>query len=181
MNMISDAPRWFEFACKEIGTREEPENRGPAIRRYIKLAGVGKEGWPWCAIFANAMLALAGEQGTKSAGAQSFANAPKLFRKIKTPILGCIVVFWRGSRKSGLGHVGFYNGEKGNYISVVGGNESDMVREEMFPKNARSFGLIGYYMPVRYADAEGGTLYKIGPFAPVVSNKMPLGSTGKVT
>lgn len=174
---LNQAPEFFKFACSEIGTREEPGNRGPAIRKYIKLAGVGKEGWPWCAIFANAMFALDGVRGTKSAGSRSFAQNQKLFKKLAKPVFGCVVVFWRGTKSAGLGHVGFYNGEKGEYISVVGGNESDMVREEMFPKTGKSWGLIGYYWPVGVDEKP----YPVGPFAPVVSNKQPLGTTGKVT
>lgn len=158
-------PAWMNFAVKEIGTRELPENRGPAIQRYIDLAGVGKQGWPWCAIFVNAMLRLADVKGTRSAGSQSFTQS-RDFVRLQTPIAGCLVVFWRGSRKSGLGHVGFYNGERGDYISVVGGNESDMVREEMFPKNSRAFGLVGYYWPTNSAN----TPFPRGPFSPFVSN-----------
>lgn len=137
---------WFIAARKEIGTRELPENRGPAIRRYIALAKHGSEGDPWCAIFANAMLESAGLKGTRSAMARSFEHDPN-FVKLDGPALGCIVTFWRGVKSQGYGHVGFYVGETEDYIYTLGGNESDMVRVEPLRKNGNHFGLSGYYWP----------------------------------
>ena|SRR5690349_8557846 len=139
-------PPWFEAARKEIGARELPENRGPAIRRYIALARCGEEGEPWCAIFANAMLESVGIRGTRSPAARSFERHPD-FIQMGGPALGCLVTFWRGLKTGGLGHVGFYNGEQGDHISVLGGNESDMVKVENLPAHGLSFGLSGYYWP----------------------------------
>lgn len=139
-------PAWFEAARKEIGTKELPENRGPAIRRYIALAHCGQEGDPWCAIFANAMLESVGIPGTRNAMARSFEHDGH-FLKLAGPSLGCIVTFWRGIQSQGLGHVGFYNGEQGGYISTLGGNESDMVRVENLRAHGSTFGLSGYYWP----------------------------------
>jgi uncharacterized protein (TIGR02594 family) len=126
--------------------RELPENRGPAIRRYIALAHCGAEGDPWCAVFANAMLESAGIRGTRSALARSFERDPN-FVKLAGPALGCIVTCWRGVQAKGLGHVGFYNGEHNGFISTLGGNESDMVRVEDLRTHGSTFGLSGYYWP----------------------------------
>lgn len=167
-------PPWFANAIKEIGTKELPENRGPAIRRYIGLAHVGSEGDPWCAVFANAMLEEAGVPGTRSALARSFEHSVN-FVKLTGPALGCIVTFWRGSRGSGLGHVGFYNGETNGYISTVGGNESDMVREEMLRSDGNTFGLSGYYWP------KGSPLPTIGKLPRQKIVQTSAISTGKVT
>lgn len=142
----ANAPAWFTAASKEIGTRELPENRGPAIRRYIALAHCGAEGDPWCAIFANAMLESVGIRGTRSALARSFERGSN-FVKLSGPALGCIVTFWRGDKSKGLGHVGFYNGERGGYISTLGGNEADAVRIENMRVSGASFGLSGFYWP----------------------------------
>lgn len=139
-------PAWFESARKEIGTRELPDNRGPAIRRYIALAHCGAEGDPWCAIFANAMLESVNISGTRSAMARSFEHDSR-FLKLAAPALGCIVTFWRVAPNSGLGHVGFYNGEHSGLISTLGGNESDMVRVEDLAIRAGHFGLSGFYWP----------------------------------
>lgn len=172
--VITDTPLFFQNAVREIGTREEPENKGPAIRRYISLAHCGSEGDPWCAIFANAMIESAGMNGTRSALARSFEKHPK-FIKLMKPVLGCVVTFWRKSKVSGLGHVGFYNGEINDYVSCVGGNESDMVREEMFPKLSNHFGLSGYYWPKDLALPS----YGAGACPPFIAHGTK-GATGKV-
>lgn len=147
MGIFDAAPPWFQWALHELGTREEPENRGPAIRRYIALAHCGTEGEPWCAIFANAALEANGIRGTRSPGSQSFRNDPN-FVKLTGPALGAIAVFYRGGRASGLGHVGFYRGETANYVYTLGGNEGDMVQIEPMAKSSGSFGLVGYWWPL---------------------------------
>jgi hypothetical protein len=37
------------------------------------------------------------------------------------------MVFWRRTRESGLGHVGFYVGEDAGAYRILGGNQSDSV------------------------------------------------------
>jgi len=145
--MFDAAPAWFRLALTEIGTREEPENKGPAIRRYINMAHCGEEGDPWCAIFVNAMLETSGVTGTRSASSQSFTRNSH-FVHMGKPALGAVVVFWRGSGPhSGIGHVGFYRGELNGYVYTLGGNEGDMVQIEPYPKNSPRFGLVGYFWP----------------------------------
>ena len=146
MTIFNNGPSWFAWAAHEIGTREEPENKGPAIQRYINLAHCGAQGDPWCAIFANAGLEANGVPGTRSPSSQSF-TANQKFVKLPGPALGALAVFWRTSQSSGLGHVGFYRGETVNYVYVLGGNEADMVQIEPLPKASASFGLEGYYWP----------------------------------
>lgn len=146
MNLFDTAPPWFASALHELGTREEPENRGPAIDRYIRLAKCGQPGDPWCAIFANAMLEQNGLPGTHSAASQSFRHDFNFVRLVG-PALGAIAVFWRRSPQSGLGHVGFYRGETDNYVYTLGGNEGDMVQIEPLHKESATFGLVGYWWP----------------------------------
>lgn len=160
---IFDNPKWFAFAAHEIGTREEPGNRGPAIRRYIALSHCGTEGDPWCAIFANACLEASDIPGTRSASSQSFRHS-QLFVKLDGPALGAIAVFYRNGINSGLGHVGFYRGETGSQVYTLGGNEGDMVQIEPLAKQAATFGLVGYWWP------------KSVPLPPIVPVLMPLGA-----
>lgn len=141
-----EKPVWFVWALGEVGQRELPENRGPVIRRYIALADCGSEGEPWCATFVNAALEANEIPGTRSPSSQSFRHHPD-FVQLSGPALGAIAVFWRISHASGLGHVGFYNGEHAGLISTLGGNESDMVRIEDLNGAGRTFGLVGYYWP----------------------------------
>lgn len=173
-----DRPKWFDMAVKEIGTRELPENRGPAIRRYISLGKCGHEGDPWCAIFANAMLEQAGILGTRSPSSQSYTHHAN-FVKLQGPTIGAITVFWRISQNSGLGHVGFYAGQdKHGFIDTLGGNESDMVRAEMLNPAGRTFGLRGYYWPKADAKGVAISLPTIMISPPVLSTAI---GTGKVT
>lgn len=138
---------WFDAAVKEIGTREQGDNAGPAIQRYISLAHCGAIGDPWCAIFMNAMLESVGVRGTRSPSSQSFRHSPD-FVRIGGPAHGAITVFWRISPASGLGHVGMYDGEDSHgFINTLGGNESDMVRRELLNPNGAHFGLVGFYWP----------------------------------
>jgi uncharacterized protein (TIGR02594 family) len=145
--MVEQAPPWLIAARKEIGKREQPENRGPVVQRYIDLAHCGEQGEPWCADFTNAMLEQVGVKGTRSASSQSFRHSPD-FVQLAAPALGAIVVYWRGSKGSGLGHVGFVTGIDihGN-IKTLGGNQGDMVKEEYLNPHGAHFGLQGFYWP----------------------------------
>jgi uncharacterized protein (TIGR02594 family) len=110
------------------------------------LAKCGAVGEPWCAIFVNAMLEKVGVPGTRSPSSQSFLNHPA-FVKIDKPVKGCIVVFWRTSQSSGLGHVGFFDSEDATYITTLGGNEGDMVADVPLPKSSSTFGFEAYVWP----------------------------------
>jgi uncharacterized protein (TIGR02594 family) len=156
----AEAP-WVKLALHEIGFHEVGNNQG--ISKYIAMAHCGAEGDPWCAIFANAMLEQAGVPGTKSASSQSFRTDPN-FVPLSQPARGAIVVYWRISKASGQGHVGFYWGEDATHVWTLGGNENDMVQIEALPKDSASFGLIGYWWP------KGVALPKSGPVT------MPSGS-----
>jgi hypothetical protein len=159
---FSDAPPWFQWLVHEIGFHETGNNQG--IDRYIALAHTGANGDPWCAIAANAALEAPtfqdGSQklsvpGTRSPSSQSFRTDPG-FVPLTGPALGCIVVFWRISKASGQGHVGFYRGEDSTRVWTLGGNENDMVQIEALPKDSPTFGLIGYFWPKGVALPTGG-------------------------
>ena len=139
-------PLWFDWAMKELGQHEDPSNRGPVVQKYIDLAHCGIQGDPWCAIFINAALEANGIPGTRSPGSQSFRHDDD-FVPLTGPALGAVAVFWRISRTSGLGHVGFYVSETAGYVNTLGGNEGDAVRIELMAKTAGQFGLIGYWWP----------------------------------
>lgn len=172
-----DKPSWFNAAIKEIGTRELPQNRGPAIKRYITLGKCGHEGDPWCAIFVNAMLESVGVLGTQSPSSQSYAHHTNFF-KLQGPAIGAITVFWRISQNSGLGHVGFYAGQDSHsFIDTLGGNESDMVRAEMLNSAGRTFGLRGYYWPKTDAKGISIPMPTLVVSSPILSTSI---GTGKV-
>lgn len=134
------SPPWITEALKDLGFHETGNNRG--IEKLIAAAHTGSLGDPWCAIAMNAWLERAGVPGTRSASSQSFRHSNK-FVQLHGPALGAIAVYWRGSKNSGLGHVGIYLGETATQVLTLGGNESDAVRKQFEPKSK----LYGYWWP----------------------------------
>ena len=168
---IGVEPVWNRLARTQIGIHEVGDNSGPDVARYIAGAHAGELGDPWCSIFCCWALESCGIRSTRSASSQSFRDDPN-FVKLDGPAFGAIVVYWRAPRAQGVGHVGFYQKENSTHIFTLGGNESDMVKEEWLPKAASSFGLEGYYWP------KAVDLPKIGPIT--VNAATPL-ATVKVT
>lgn len=86
---------------------------------------------PWCAAFVNRMLELAGYSGTDNLMARSFLTVGE---RVRQPVRGDIVVLTRGSDPAS-GHVGFYWGEEGGHVIVLGGNQQKAVRISHYPKS----------------------------------------------
>lgn len=137
---VSKEPVWMTWATKEIGFHETGQNRN--IGRYTSLAKTGQEGDPWCAIFVNAALEANKIPGTRSALARSFEHDSN-FVQLEGPAYGAITPMWRGSPRSGSGHVFFYVGENSKGILALGGNQSDQVCKQYEPKSR----ITGYYWP----------------------------------
>ena len=165
-------PPWYAWAQKEVGFHETGNNQG--IEKYIALAKCGAPGDPWCAIFANAALEASGVRGTRSASSQSFRTDPN-FVHLSGPAKGAIVVFWRISKDSGQGHVGFYDKEDPQHVWTLGGNEGDMVQDAPLPKDSASFGLIGYWWPKSVPLPTVGAIGTASPMA------LPSATNGKHT
>lgn len=130
---IDPIPSWYALARKEIGTREvKGKGVNPRVLDYYKLTGAGwvaDDAVPWCAAFANAMLALAGVPGTRSLAARSFLDWG---RAVKKPYRGAIVVFKRGN-SAWQGHVGFVEKVSATTVWCLGGNQSDAVNVRRYP------------------------------------------------
>lgn len=140
----SGAPVWFEAAKADIGVREwKGRKHNPKVVAYFRDAGfpgIKNDETAWCAGFVNAMLEREGISGSKSLAARSFE---KWGVALDEPRIGCVVVFWRGSRNGWQGHVGFYAGETETHIKCLGGNQSDGVSVALMPKSR----LLGYRWP----------------------------------
>jgi uncharacterized protein (TIGR02594 family) len=95
---------------------------------------------PWCAAWANAVLAKSGVQGTNSLMARSFLGWGK---STSTPKNGDVVILTRGKGHVS-GHVGFFverqeiNGRR--YVKVLGGNQGRSVAIAWYPESR----VIGY-------------------------------------
>jgi uncharacterized protein (TIGR02594 family) len=144
-------PPWMPIAERELGLKETPGPRATAriieLRRIADCPLTGDDGAvAWCKIFVNAVLVLAGVAVVKDWMARSIERDPN-FVRLPGPAYGALASFWRGSRASGRGHVGFYVGETATRVRVLGGNQSDAVRLSFFPRRGTTFGLVGYYWP----------------------------------
>lgn len=91
----------------------------------------------WCASFVGYCLETAGFTSTKKLNARSYLEYGIPTTK---PEVGDIVVFWRGSKTSWQGHVAFFIRQEGDNVSVLGGNQSNMVNISHYPKSQ----LLGY-------------------------------------
>lgn len=128
-------PRWLVEARKHVGLKEiAGRQHNPAILRWWTLirAPFADDETPWCAGFVGGILESVGIKSSRSASARSYSRWGQPLRK---PILGCVVVFWRGSPTSYTGHVGFVVGTDANdNLMVLGGNQGDAVNIKPFDR-----------------------------------------------
>ncbi|MGE0024617.1 MAG: TIGR02594 family protein [Hyphomicrobium sp.] len=140
-----DAAPWLAEAWREFDEAERPgaahNPRILALYRDAGHAGVTADETAWCAAYVGASLERAGVASTRSLLARSYLSwgAP-----MTAPRMGAVAVFSRGSDPS-QGHVGFWLGEVGDDVVLLGGNQSNAVRVARYPKSR----LLG----VRWPDA----------------------------
>jgi uncharacterized protein (TIGR02594 family) len=79
----------------------------------------------WCGLFIGAVMQP--DESTPLPKSLLSARAWLNYGREVTPGYGAILVFWRGSKSSWQGHVGFYVGEDANNYYVLGGNQSNSV------------------------------------------------------
>jgi uncharacterized protein (TIGR02594 family) len=128
----------------------------PKIDEMFRVSGHGyvkDDETPWCAAFVGACLRLSGYKSSGKLNARSYKGFGE---KLDEPRPGCIVVFWRTSKTSPNGHVAFFESDTANGISVLGGNQSNSVRVQAYPKNR----LLGYYWPIERDEVETSPLIK---------------------
>lgn len=96
----------------------------------------------WCADFMNFVLRKAGGKGTASRAARSFL---KYGKKLDSPRVGAIVIFYRKGANNG--HVGVVRGTDGNGNPiVVSGNHGHAVKQSVYSKAK----VLAYVMPPDY-------------------------------
>jgi uncharacterized protein (TIGR02594 family) len=126
------AAPWMVVAIGETGVAEiAGAEHNPRIVEYhatTTLRATTDE-VPWCSSFANWCMAQVGVPGTRSAAARSWLAWG---RRLEEPTPGCVAVFRRGPRPTS-GHVAFFVRREGARILVLGGNQSNRVRESWYP------------------------------------------------
>lgn len=128
---------WFEEAKSLLGTKEVGGSASnPMILDWADDLDIHypDDDIPWCGLFVAHCIGatLPGEElPGNPLGARQWSN----FGTATEPRLGAVMVFWRKSKTSGLGHVGFYNGEDGDAYQILGGNQSNSVSLAWVAKN----------------------------------------------
>ena len=127
-------PHWLTKARSYIGTAEIAGARHNAriVGWWQRIKSIFRDDeTPWCAAFVGGMLEECGIKSTKAASARSYLNWGTTLAE---PLIGCVVVLWRGKPDGPYGHVGFVVGEDrfGN-LMVLGGNQGDAVNIKPFP------------------------------------------------
>jgi uncharacterized protein (TIGR02594 family) len=132
----------FDLAQRFTGIREvggAVDN--PQIMAMLRL----DMGWPehdevpWCSAFANYICWLLRLPRSKNLRARSWLTVGKGIT-LEEAEPGDIIVLKRGSGDQpgpevieAPGHVGFYAGRFGEFIEVLGGNQSDTVKVSRYP------------------------------------------------
>jgi uncharacterized protein (TIGR02594 family) len=114
----------LDLAKSLLGKNEQDDQK--ALVAFFKSSmgsSINPAITPWCARFANAVLAASGQKGTGSDMARSFLNYGSKIEPAKAKP-GDIIVFPRGSSKI-YGHVGFVQSVdvKTGTVKVLGGNQ----------------------------------------------------------
>jgi len=118
-----------QYGIKEIVGSEHNQR----IVEYAKACGwtwIKDDETPWCSIFMNWAALTSGYERSGKPDARSWL---KIGTEITIPETGDIVVFKRGN-SDWQGHVGLFISEEGEYINVLGGNQSDSVRIAKYAK-----------------------------------------------
>lgn len=123
-------------ALTDYGVKEIP-GRGynPKIVKYFEKK-IRSDEVGWCCAFINYHSKKMGYEYSKDWIARSYL---KLGYKVDTPCMGDLVIFWRESRNSWKGHIGFFI-NKGKGINVYGGNQDNMACIKSYPEHR----LLGY-------------------------------------
>lgn len=143
-------PEWVRIARGETGQKEvSGSEHNPRVIEYHETSNVSNrqeitDEIPWCGSFVNWVMGRAGYSGPdQSAWSQAWKNWG---RQLSDPVYGAIVVFHWGD---GRGHVGFVVGKSGSSIQVLGGNQSDQVKESTYSTGS----VVAYVVPNDYDES----------------------------
>lgn len=165
---VGAAAEWMDVARREeaAGVAEVAGSASnPRILEYFRVAASwfnpaeGDE-TEWCAAFVNYCLETSGHVGTGHPGARSFFwNKNRQFVSLSAPRKFAIAVrrnapFGDPAWETGTGHVGFIVGFNSTHVTLLGGNQSNRVREQEFPLVAQNAAgnvaskFVAFMMPV---------------------------------
>lgn len=113
-----------------------PRDHNPRIVMYhaTTSGGAQPDETAWCSSFVNYCVEQAGLRGTDSTWARSWHDADWGRDVTNAPEEGDIVVWRRRYDGKEGGHVGFLLSADANSIEVLGGNQSNRVRIQRYPR-----------------------------------------------
>jgi uncharacterized protein (TIGR02594 family) len=134
----------FLVAQRFVGIEELDGNLdNPQLMAMLKLDNEWPENdeVPWCSAFVNYICWLMRLPRSKNLRARSWLNVG-VGISLADAVQGDIVVLQRGRGDqpgpdviNAPGHVGFYAGISGEWIEVLGGNQSNTVKVSRYPKS----------------------------------------------
>ena len=133
----------FDIAQRFTGIKEVGGSvDNPQIMAMLKLDNDWPEEdeVPWCSAFANYVCWLLRLPRSKNLRARSWLTVGKGIY-LDQAEAGDIIILKRGKGEQpgpevieAPGHVGFYAGRFGEFIEVLGGNQSDTVKVSRYPR-----------------------------------------------
>lgn len=140
----------FEMAKSHLGLREivGPKHNQQIIEffRDVGHSWVKDDETAWCAAFVGAMLERCGLPSTKKLNARGYLDWGEEVQ-LADAEPGDVVVFWRGKPTAATGHVAFLVEVRSHDLLVLGGNQSNSVNIQGYPKE-RLLGVRRYPGPV---------------------------------
>jgi len=124
----------IDIALSQYGTLEIPGSEdNPAILNYFKEIGhewVRDDETAWCSAFVNWVALKGGVERSGKLDARSWLKVgePQINWK-----LGDVVIYWRESKRSWKGHIGFPIREADGVIWTLGGNQGNQVKIAPYP------------------------------------------------
>lgn len=122
---------WMNIAYKYVGQHEYANGDNPFIVACLASTSYGpaSDETAWCSAFVNFVMERAGYKGTNSAGADSWMHWGANVGSLANARTGDIVVL---HDSAGHAHVGFLVRSGNGTITLLGGNQSNQVKESVF-------------------------------------------------
>lgn len=124
-----DEPAWMAEARTLLGVREKSgKGSNPVILDWADDLDLHypDDDIPWCGLFVAHCMRVGAPAHLQPGNVLGARNWLKFGTQCQ-PVVGSILVFWRGSKNGWQGHVGFYAGEDATAYHVLGGNQSNAV------------------------------------------------------
>ncbi len=128
----------YEIALSYLGEQEIAGN----LHNQVVVDMFANVGHPeiqddetaWCAAFVGHCIEVVGLRSTRALTARSYLKWGEPVPDIELALEGDILVFKRGN-STWQGHVGFFVGDEGNQIAVLGGNQGNAVSIARYRKD----------------------------------------------